>query len=157
MADRGVSTAVGYVLLLAIAAVLLSTLTAGVGAHADSRAERATEAGLGVSGERLAADLSTTDRLLQQHPNGTTVNVTTDLPETAHGSRYTISVGGGSDSGEVTTIRLRAVGSDRSVETSVRTTTPVEHTVVQGGSLHLSVGGKPSNDEGRRVLLVDDE
>lgn len=136
--DRAVSTAVGYILMVAVAAILLTGLSVAASDLVDRQDERTVRAELDVYGERLAADIATADRLVQQGSNPSTVNVTSELPATVSDHQYTISIGDGADTGGNTTITLEADGFDRTVETGVANSTPIERTEVQGGTITIS-------------------
>jgi len=61
--ERGVSVTVGYVLTLAIGAVLLSGVVIGVGGVVDSQTDRAVRGDLSVLGQTTAANVESADRL----------------------------------------------------------------------------------------------
>lgn len=138
MTDRAVSTVVGYVIMVGIAGILLATLTLTASGLVDTQDERTAHAEMDVYGERLAADISTADRLAQQDSTKTTMNVTSDLPDTVNGHRYTITIGEEDDSDGTTTIVLQSDDFDRSVETGVANTTPIEHGEIRGGAVTIT-------------------
>lgn len=98
MADvnRGVSTAVGYVLNLAVATLLVTALLTAAGGFVDDQHDRVVRSELRVIGERIAADLATADRLARASDGGT-VRVTIDLPPRVAGTPYRIRVDGASE------------------------------------------------------------
>jgi len=87
--ERGVSVTVGYVLTLAIGAVLLSGVVIGVGGVVDSQTDRAVRGDLSVLGQTTAANVESADRLARaaeadrSNAAGATnasVSVAVDLP-----------------------------------------------------------------------------
>ncbi|APE95725.1 DUF7266 family protein [Halodesulfurarchaeum formicicum] len=128
--DRGVSTAVGYVLNLGIATLLVTgLLVAGSGLVADQR-DRAAGAELDVIGNRIAADLETADRLVQ-NGNGS-VTVRTSLPNAVAGNSYRVAIDstGGNATVSVST-------NDPAITRTIHLVneTPVQPTVVSGGAI----------------------
>jgi len=94
--ERGVSVTVGYVLTLAIGAVLLSGVVIGVGGVVDSQTDRAVRGDLSVLGQTTAANVESADRLARAaaaDPIGRTragatnasVSVAVDLPRPSRG------------------------------------------------------------------------
>jgi hypothetical protein len=129
--DRGVSTAVGYVLTLGITAVLVSGLLVAAGGVVEDRRDATSRDSLDVIGQRLASNLMSADRLAETR-SAKTVAVDVALPARIAGSGYRIHVDGGSS----TLILESDVGT---VQRRVRfaTTTPVTTTDVRGGALRI--------------------
>jgi len=130
--ERGLSTAVGYALNIAIAALLLSTLLVAAGGVVEDQRERVARDELAVVGERLASDLHTADRLAA---NGSTVLVRSQLPDRVAGVGYHIEIG---SSGKLT---LVTSGPAVSVSVPVELDTPVESADVVGGRLTIELDG----------------
>jgi len=63
--ERGVSIAVGYVLNLAIATILFSALLIGGSGLIESQTRIVTQDELSVTGQQLASELSSADRLVR--------------------------------------------------------------------------------------------
>ncbi|MDL5360451.1 hypothetical protein [Halalkalicoccus sp. NIPERK01] len=141
MTDRGVSVTVNYVLTLAITAILLSGLFVASGSLIQSQSERAIQDELDVLGERLAADLSTADRLAESADGEAAhVRVSTELPRRVAGTAYSIEItwteNGGNGYAELT---FRT--SDPEIESSTRVVTATEVTAVselRGGDLVIT-------------------
>ena len=94
--DRAVSTVVNYVLNIAVATILMSTLLiAGTGLVDDQR-ERTVRTELRVVGNQLADGIAATDRLANANRTQSVV-IRRDLPRKVTGETYTIAVHGGSD------------------------------------------------------------
>lgn len=149
MTDRAVSTLVGYILMVGVAAVLLTGLTLAATGLVDTQDERTTHAELDVYGERLAADIMTADRLAHQGSE-TTVTVTSELPATVNGHQYTITFEG---NGDATTIILRSDDFDRTTETGVVTSASIvtDDREVRGGTITISY------DSGEDELVISND
>ncbi|MFC6614736.1 hypothetical protein ACFQAS_07165 [Halopenitus salinus] len=135
--DRGVSTTVGYVLGLAIAAILISGLFIAGGSVLEDQRRTAVETGLEASGERIATGFSDADRLVESaNGSAATVDVAVDAPNRIASAGYAIRVTGGSD-GPRYTNEIELEGSDGSVTHTVRfrTHTPVSNRSIDGGSV----------------------
>lgn len=134
MTDRGVSTAVNYVLALAVVTLLVSGLFVSMSGFVTDQQEQAVRSELTVVGNRLADDLSAADRLAVGTGGTGRVRATLDLPESVAGTTYRtrIASAGGGDS-----YTLTLVGTDPevSVTVSVRTRTTVATGTVTGGDL----------------------
>lgn len=136
--DRGVSVAVGYVLTLAIGAVLLSGVVIGVGGVVDSQTERTIDGELEVVGETTVANLESVDRLAraahEDRPSSgidPTVSVIVDLPTRVAGIPYRIEVGNES-------VTLRTDAPAASVEVTHAAHLDVAPTSVRGGPLRIA-------------------
>lgn len=139
MTDRGVSTALGYVLSLAIVTVLIAGIfTGGTGLVEDQR-EQVIRSELKVLGNRLAADVTTVDRLAIQHPNAS-VRLEEPLPTAVAGRSYRIRVDhlAGSDTVSIT---LSTQRPEVTVTVEVANGTAVAESVVAGGPLALTYDG----------------
>lgn len=89
--DRGVSTSLGYVLNLGVAAILVTTLLFAAGTMVDDQRDRAVDTELRVVGERVAADLSAADRLARASDGGT-VRYVVEAPPSVAGRTYDVQV-----------------------------------------------------------------
>lgn len=136
---RAVSTAVGYVLVLGIATLLVTGLLfAGSDFVADQREETLRNE-LRVLGQQVADDLAAADRLVRASDGRTAVTVTRDLPETATGSSYSVEVV--PNGGSPTTIVLTSADPEVTVEVTVRVETAVDATTVTGGRIAIDYTG----------------
>ncbi|WP_281193681.1 hypothetical protein [Halorubrum sp. F4] len=141
--DRAVSTTVGYVLTLAIGAVLLSGVVIGVGGVVDSQTDRAVRGDLTVVGEKLAAEIEGADRLARLAEAGrtdpdldpgnanATAAVDVDLPGRTAGIPYTI---------EVTneTVVVRTSRPEVIVRVPHRSHTTVDRATTRGGPVRIA-------------------
>ncbi|MFB6071762.1 MAG: hypothetical protein ABEJ88_02220 [Halobacterium sp.] len=130
MADvsRGVSTTLGYVLNLGVAAILVTTLMLSAGTLVESQRDRATRTQLSVVGERVASDLESADYLARASDDGA-VRYVVRIPARAVDSAYEVRVNqSGTDH-----VVLTASGPDVSVTVPFQTELPVEADTVDGG------------------------
>ncbi|ELZ31409.1 hypothetical protein C474_08907 [Halogeometricum pallidum JCM 14848] len=147
MRDRASTTALNYVMLLGIVAILVSTLVVGVGDLVIDQQERGVRSQLDVVGNRLAADVAAVDGVARQTDG--TVRLRSDLPDRVVGSPYTVTVEQtGSDSYRLT---LRSSTPDVVVHVPFRSTTPVAEGTVRGGP--VDVGYDPATSS--EVTLRD--
>lgn len=128
--DRGVSTALGYVLTLGITALLISGLLIGVTGVVDDRRTQTDRATMEIVGQRIAANLMSADRLAETDPEQLVVAV--DLPNRLSQSGYTVEVNGSAEQ-----LTLRVDGGRASATVSFVTTTTVRDGTVRGGNLRI--------------------
>lgn len=134
--DRGVSTALGYVLSLTITGLLVSgLLMAGGDLVADQR-EQTTRTELRVVGQHLAADVESADRLARRADAGETVTITSDLPERIVERPYQIALG---TDGTRTYAELATTDPDIAVRVWINTELPLDTpTTVKGGDVRIT-------------------
>ncbi|MFC7186927.1 DUF7266 family protein [Halorubrum yunnanense] len=132
------SVAVGYVLTLAIGAVVLSGVVIGVGGVVDSQTDRAVRGELDVLGETAVANLESADRLAraatEDRPSSgidPAVSVAVDLPTRVAGTPYRIEFGNES-------VTLRTDAPAASVEVPHAARLDVAPTSVRGGPLRIA-------------------
>jgi len=138
--SRGVSTALGYVLNLGVATLLVTILLLSAGTLVEDQRQRAAETELEVVGERVSADLAAADRLARAN-DPTTVRVEADVPRRVAGSPYDVAVNESGGRGELVLVAEQA---DADVTVPFDTTTPVVASTVGGGD--LAVVYHPGND-----------
>lgn len=128
--DRGVSTTLGYVLNLGVAAILVTTLLLAAGTLVDDQRDRAVDTELRVVSERVAADLAAADRLARASDGGT-VRYVVEAPSRVVGTTYEVRV---NESGNDRVV----LASDRSgitVSVPFHAETTVNATTNRGGDL----------------------
>lgn len=139
MADRGVSTVVSYVLVLAIVAILSSSLIGAFGPFVTNQQQSTAQSTLEVFGNDIAGDIDSADRLSRDVGANGTVALRTRLPQQVGGSPYEIEIA--RTAGETYEITLRTDEFDASSIVVVRTRTPVaERTgadALDGGLLRI--------------------
>lgn len=130
--ERAVSVPTNYVMMLAIVTVLSSGLFVTTAEFVETQHEQAVRSGLDVTGDRLANDLATADRLatMTTAPGG--VNVSVDLPEKVAGRSYLVEATTSDGQARLT---LRTTQPTASVTVTVPTTHTVVPTTVHGGGL----------------------
>lgn len=134
MRDRAVSTALNYVLVLAIVAVLVSGLFVGMGGFLEDRRAGAVHTELSVVGNRLATDLGTAERLVQMG-DARAVRVSVDLPARVSGTDYAVEVA--RIAPEQYRLVLRAPTTDVSTAVRLRSQVRLRPTTVEGGDLQI--------------------
>jgi hypothetical protein len=134
-ANRAVSTAVSYVLTLGITTLLVTGLLIAAGGVVDDRRETTTRNALEVTGQRLAANLMSADRLAETE-RVETVEVAVDLPTRIAGSGYRVTVNGSSS-----TLVLQSEQIDATQRVQFVSSTPVETATVRGGGLRIVLSG----------------
>ena len=135
--NRAVSVTVGYVLTLAIGAVLLSGVVIGVGGVIDSQTDRAIRGDLAVVGQSTVANLESADRLARAAEEGrpdstgaVNVSIDVDLPTRIAGTPYRIAF----DDNATT---LRTDNPHASVEIAHTANVTVAQTSVRGGPIRI--------------------
>jgi len=138
--ERAVSVAVGYVLTLAIGAVLLSGVVIGIGGIVDSQTDRVVRGDLEVIGQTTVANLESADRLARAAEidrlddpdavDSTNVSVGVDLPTRLAGRPYRIAVTNAS-------VTLRTDDPDIAVEIPHAAAVSVRETSVRGGPVRI--------------------
>lgn len=131
--DRGVSTVLGYTLNIVVATLLVTGLLVAAGSLVDSQRQQATRSELTVVGERLVANLETTDRLSRAAGDGH-VSVHATLPDQVAGANYEITI---SDAGGQTTAVLTTTDPSVRVSLPIRNETAVATGTTAGGSVDI--------------------
>ena len=139
MTGRGVSTALGYVLGLAVVTLLISGLFFATGELVVDEQEQAIQSELRVIGNQLAADVTSVDRLALSVDDAT-VNLSRSLPNSVAGTSYQIFLR--ADSSPPASIELRTTDPDVSVTVSVMNGTAIENSTVSGGEISISYDGQ---------------
>lgn len=134
MSDRAVSTTLSYSLTLSISALLVVGLLTAGGTFISDQRDDVVESELEVIGERLAADISTADRLVEMGDGPTNVSVYSRLPSTVSGSSYDVEVR--ADNGNAS-LRLTTRSLDRNVDVPVANTTDLSPGATSGGDLAI--------------------
>ncbi|MFK5602911.1 DUF7266 family protein [Haloferax volcanii] len=130
--DRGVSTALGYVLTLTITVVLISGLMVAAGGFVSDERERVTETELDVVGNRLAAGIESVDRI-GAAPGESRVEARVRLPPRVAGTTYTIEVLPASNE-----LVLTSTDPEVTVRVSVETETSLAASRVDGGDVTIT-------------------
>ena len=138
VADRAVSTALGYVLGLAIVAAMMTGLFVASGEIVSDERERAIRSELRVLGNQLAADVASVDRVARSLDGGP-AGLTQDLPDTVAGSGYQIRLV--DEGAPPATLELTTEDPDVTVNVTVMNGTAVGDSVVPGGDTTVYYDG----------------
>lgn len=155
-ADRGVSTTLGYVLTLAITAILISGLLIAGGTLVEDQRDRVAQEELAVSVEQLAAGLNEGDRLAQSADGGA-MRVRVWLPGRVAGGAYTLEISNeptGADQPARATIVAVAQNANARASVSLRTGVPVANRTLLGGPVVVS--HKDADGDDARELVVNE-
>lgn len=131
MTDRGVSSAFGYVLTLAIATLLVSGLLVAGGDFVDDSRNNVVRQELEVIGQHTAANIEMADRLVVAGDNTSTVTLNQTFSQRVTGLTYQIELVEEEDP----YLRLNATGQDISVLVNVDNTTAVGESYADGGEV----------------------
>lgn len=129
MDNRGVSRVLSYSLVLTISTVLVAGLLIAGSTFVGDQRGHVVDSELEVIGERLAADISTADRLVRMGDGPRTVRLTARVPASVGGSNYDVNV---LASGGDASLRIEATSLDRSVTVPLSNTTDVAPGTVMG-------------------------
>lgn len=138
--DRGVSTALGYVLNVGVAAILVTMLLFSAGSLVETQRDRAVETELRVVGDRVAADLAAADTLARASDGANddgSVRYAVEAPSSVAGFGYDVHV---NESGNGNVV-LDADRSDVTITVEFQTETPVENATVSGGDFVVVYDG----------------
>jgi len=152
--DRAVSSPLGYILNLSIAAIVLVGLGTAGTVFFDASTDAAIEEDLAAYGNDLAGDIQSVDRLAAATPDGT-AQERAALADSVRGSGYVVEVVNASDAGTATGRLQHAATCNRQclvlatqdgdVQTTVNfvSATPVESSRFDGGPVVVRrpVGG----------------
>lgn len=131
---RATSTALGYVLSLGIAAILISGLLIAGGGLMESQRDQAARIQLEVVGQTLAEDVTSASRLADCP--SCEVTLRTELPARVAGEPYRIEVTDTADT-DIYRLDLSADTVDVSTTVRLRTRYPLERTTIPGGTVIL--------------------
>jgi hypothetical protein len=131
MTDRGVSSAFGYVLTLAIATVLVSGLLVAGGNFVGDSRERVIRQELEVIGQHVASNIEMADRLVVAGDNTSTVVLNQSFSQRATGVTYQIELVEEEDP----YLQLNATDPDISVLVNVDNSTAVRESYADGGEV----------------------
>lgn len=132
---RAVSTTLGYVLTLAIAALLVTGLIAAGTGYVETEREQVIRDELTVIGQQLAADVERADRLVRAANTthgSVTVRLNQSFSDRVTGSSYRISL---ESSDEVV---VTSVDPNVTVTIDVETKTDISDSTVDGGGIRIA-------------------
>lgn len=144
MTDRGVSSAFGYVLTLAIATLLISGLLVAGGNFVGDSRETVIRQELEVIGQHVAANIEMADRMVVAGDDTSTVTLSQTFSQQATGVTYQIEL----ITDEDPYLRLNATDPDISVLVEVDNSTAVGESYANGGEVAVVY------DEGEDQLVI---
>lgn len=144
MTDRGVSSAFGYVLTLAIATVLISGLLVAGGSFVGDSRERVIRQELEVIGQHVAANVEMADRMVVAGDDTATVTLSQTFSQRVTGVTYQIELVEEEDP----YLRLNATNPDVSVLVKIDNSTAVRESYADGGEVAVVY------DEGEDQLVI---
>lgn len=143
--DRAVSVAITHVLTIGITAILISGLMIGAGSMLDSEKERGAKTSLETTGERLAGEIASVDRLAD---GSDTVTLRVDHPRRVSGSSYSIDMNADGDCSSFlleesdTCLTLTAHGEDAEVHVPMTVDGDIDTDAsVRGGPITIKYDG----------------
>lgn len=156
--ERAVSTAVGYVLALAITSLLISGLLLAGGAFLEDKREQVARDELAVLGGRVASGIADTDRLAGSSGGDALVYVRVSLPEESAGATYAINVTNATDPAALPEqpfryhVALRATAIGVSQRIPVRT----HHEMSTGSTIgdDIVVAYLDADGDGNREIVI---
>lgn len=130
--ERAVSITVGYVLNVAVAALLMSGLLIAGGGLIESQTKQVTTDELAVIGQQLADDLSSADRLVRAG-DVSSLSIRIELPDRTAAGGYTVDIRTSDDD----VIELRTNAPEVIVTVPLRLNTSVRDGGVGGGPIQI--------------------
>ncbi|MFC6864527.1 hypothetical protein ACFQGE_13805 [Halomicroarcula sp. GCM10025817] len=134
--DRAVSTALGYVLTLSIASLLVTGLLVAGSGFVEDRREQVVREELTVIGQQVGSDLARADRLVlaaDSSGGDLTVQLNRTYPDRVTGSPYRIAVDKSSEQ-----VVLAASKPEVTVTVGVTHETPLRDSSADGGNIQLA-------------------
>ncbi|MFB6301730.1 MAG: hypothetical protein ABEH78_02540 [Haloferacaceae archaeon] len=141
--ERAVSTAFGYVLLLAVATLMVSGLLLSTGTFIDGQRDQTTREGLSIAGQQAAGAIETADRLVRStNADPSTLVVEQRLPRNVAGAGYNIEVNDtGGDAELVLSPAVAGAEASNTVTVPLSNGTAVIETSIQGGPIKVVYTG----------------
>jgi hypothetical protein len=141
---RGLSTALGYVLTLAVTVILVSGLFVAGGNFVENQREEVIRTELDIVGEQIATHVNAAERLNQSGVGKTNVTIGQRFPPSVVGTTYRIHL-------EASEQRLRLTTDDPNIEVSVpvTTTTTIADSSATGGQIVIEY------DQDQDAVVID--
>jgi hypothetical protein len=132
--DRAVSTTLNYVLSLAIATLLVTSLLVAGSGFVSNGQQEVIRNELSVIGEQVASDVERVDRLVVAGEAVDTANVTQEFPGRVSGTTYHVSLTPGPEK----SLELTSVRPNVTVSLVVSTQTDLGDSRAGGGPVRVS-------------------
>lgn len=151
--DRAVSTTLTFVLILTIVTMLISGLFLASSSFVNDQRDRAIRTEFDVIGQRVAADLTATDRLVKAGGSGHSIQIKETLPNTVANAPYQITIRDNTidTNNHKVTLFFTTSSPPINVSITLRTQTEVKETSVPGGDIVIEY------DDGPNQLVVEDD
>jgi hypothetical protein len=136
--DRAVSTALGYVLTLSIASLLVTGLIIAGSGFVEDRREQVVREELTVIGQQIGADLARADRLVvaADSSGSLTVQLNKTYPDRVTGSTYQMTLDQSNEQ-----VVLASSNPEISVTVGVVTETSLQSSTADGGTIQVAYDG----------------
>lgn len=130
---RSVSTTLGYVLMLAVASLLVVGLLVAGGDFVKDQREQVIRSELEVVGQQIAGDITAADRLVESSDTGTPleVEISQQRPGDVTGSTYNVHLVEQKDPH----LKLNSTRPEVSVTVEFQNTTNIGESKVKGGDI----------------------
>lgn len=145
-ANRGVATALGYVLTLAITATLVSGLLIAGGNLVQDQRDKVVENELQVVGEQLVSHINAADRLNESGQGDTNVSIEQPFTSDVAGESYRVTL----EEREDPRLRLETSRSNIAVNIPLTNTTAMGESTASGGTVVIEY------DSTRDAVVIDD-
>jgi FlaG/FlaF family flagellin (archaellin) len=134
--DRAVTSAVEYVLTIAIATILVTGLVIAATGHVNEQRSRTTTAQMDVVGQQIAGSLETADRMVRMADSVSDLTVTEELPDQILANSYTATI-------DASEISVDSPVAEETVTVEYETETSVDPTpvAVRGGEIEITLSG----------------
>lgn len=130
---RGVSTTLAYVLMFAVATVLVGGLLIAGGDFVQDQRSQVIRTELGVVGQQMAADIASADRLVAASNDSATVNVSRQRPTRVAGSGYRVTLVATSDP----YLKLTSARPEVSITVALSNRTALQNSTAWGGDVRV--------------------
>lgn len=150
--ERGVSSALSYALIVVLTVSLTAGLVFGTSSMIDEQRDRVAQDQVDAIGQRLAATISTVDRLNTTEPQPDTAAITREFPRRVGGLQYRIKTAAVDSNRWRLYVEVREAAINRTFTVRLRSGVELEETTVNGGPLRVFYDpdtADPSNDRVR--------
>ena len=134
---RAVTSALTYALTIAIVVTLTGALLVGAETYITQQRQQTVQDQIDIVAQRLAATLSTADRLTTTDGDVDSTNITRHFPAVLAGSQYTIEVVQTAPSEYRLDVAARDLDVSSSAVVGLQNGTDLAETTVNGGSLRV--------------------
>lgn len=144
--ERGVSTAVSYILAIGITVILVSGLVVGMNSMMGSHSDRAVDSELRVIGEGLGTEITSVDRIAMSASPDDKHVMRVEAPMFIAGEPYRIEL----EPGNSDHARLRLITTERQHTVFLDNRSEIQASSVHGGTIWIVTDGEKLSLEGER-------